>query len=538
MPSILSFVLAVALAVPALSAAVVPQSPAAPRRLSGPIAATSDIVDTAVAAKLETLVAAVRAAGLVDTLKGDGPFTRLRADGTRLRGTSGRDAAIAAAARKPRPTPRRARASCRCRERLNSYEVADIAEPQLARTAERRPPSGSPPTLAGFRFGDANVVRADIACTNGVVHVIDRVVVPKASRTEEGMKFAMKERAPTSLLDALRAVPDGRVLDVPLGRRRGRRRPGLGESLPRRELDGLRSDERGVQPTDGERTRRAVRPKNRDMLRKLLDWHAIPEIQAWSFDDDDKARGPTMISREKGVRSRRAAERHGVRLHAPPQPERQESFRARITAGDIEIGGSVVHVIDRVLVPPELENVVVASQSYREAEVKDMAAGAFACFRACWVLKDALAEAEALDDAAAVAVYSLGLRITEDVVPVIRNGVMVMPETGRSRREALRNRLKARIDELDRVWYAKFTRTARRPGASTRFLRSDPSATASSMEWRSSAQRAVAPPAIAPSTPTESKTPAVPPSLEDGAKILEKNPIPSSSRTRDCARPS
>src|SRR4051812_45849141 len=37
--------------------------------------AEKDIVDTAIAAKFKTLVAAVKAADLVDTLKGDGPFT-------------------------------------------------------------------------------------------------------------------------------------------------------------------------------------------------------------------------------------------------------------------------------------------------------------------------------------------------------------------------------------------------------------------------------------------------------------------------------
>src|SRR5512140_4002183 len=40
-----------------------------------PAASASDIVDTAVAGNFNTLVAAVKAAGLVDTLKGAGPFT-------------------------------------------------------------------------------------------------------------------------------------------------------------------------------------------------------------------------------------------------------------------------------------------------------------------------------------------------------------------------------------------------------------------------------------------------------------------------------
>jgi len=43
--------------------------------LGSTIASAADIVDTAVAAKSNTLVAAVKAAGLVDTLKGPGPFT-------------------------------------------------------------------------------------------------------------------------------------------------------------------------------------------------------------------------------------------------------------------------------------------------------------------------------------------------------------------------------------------------------------------------------------------------------------------------------
>ena len=43
--------------------------------LASTIASAADIVDTAVAGKFNTLVAAVKAAGLVDTLKGPGPFT-------------------------------------------------------------------------------------------------------------------------------------------------------------------------------------------------------------------------------------------------------------------------------------------------------------------------------------------------------------------------------------------------------------------------------------------------------------------------------
>lgn len=134
---------------------------------------THDIVDTAVEAEgFGTLVAAVKAGGLVETLKGDGPFTvfapsdeafaKLPADTlTSLLKPENKDQLVA----------------------ILTYHVvagkvmaADVA-PGMVDTvngakAEIAIVDGAP-TIAG-----AKIVKTDIDCTNGVIHVIDTVMLP------------------------------------------------------------------------------------------------------------------------------------------------------------------------------------------------------------------------------------------------------------------------------------------------------------------------------------------------------------------------
>ena len=525
MRSILSVVLAVALSASVATAAALTQSPNTGRRPQGPPIPTSDIVDTAVAANLETLVAAVRAAGLVDTLKGSGPFTVFAP--TELAFAELPEGTLQSLLLpENRDRLRDVLSHHVVPGRLLSYEIANITEPQLARTAK-----GDRESIAadsrGFRFGEAKVVRADIACANGVIHVIDRVVVPRVSRTDERMKLAMKERTPASLLDALREVPDGRFSTFLAAVAAA----GADQDWAKPSPDGnwtvfVPTNAAFDRLTTAERTA-LFAPANRASLRTLIDWHAIPEIQAWSFDDDDGDRGPTMISREKGRFVLDVLANGMVFVYTLRRSRNdEESFRAQVLVGDVEIGGCVVHVIDRVLVPPELENTTIASQSYRESEVKDLAAGAFAAFRACWVLKDTLAQADSLDDDAAIAVYELGLRITEDVVPVIRSGVLVMPETGRSRRESMRNRLKARIDELDRVWYAKFKKNSPKTGTLAALGPVGAVGAPSTDTVAIAPPTPVAPEAPSQPTPITPKAPKKPSSL-DWADVLEKAPDPA-----------
>lgn len=138
--------------------------------------ATSDIVDTAVAAgDFTTLVAAVQAAGLVDTLKGEGPFTVFAPT----------DAAFAALPEGTVDTllmPEN-------RDQLVSiltYHVvpgavmsSDLTEGMTAATVQ-----GGDVTFtldSGAKVNDANITAADIAASNGVIHVIDTVIMPPAN---------------------------------------------------------------------------------------------------------------------------------------------------------------------------------------------------------------------------------------------------------------------------------------------------------------------------------------------------------------------
>jgi uncharacterized surface protein with fasciclin (FAS1) repeats len=145
--------------------------------IAGPALAdghSKDIVDTAVGAgTFNTLVAAVTAAELVDTLKGEGPFTVFAPtdeafaalpEGTveMLLKPENKDQLVA----------------------ILTYHVVpgkvmstDLTDDMMAATVQ-----GGEITIDldnGVMVNDANVTAADIAASNGVIHVIDKVIMPK-----------------------------------------------------------------------------------------------------------------------------------------------------------------------------------------------------------------------------------------------------------------------------------------------------------------------------------------------------------------------
>jgi uncharacterized surface protein with fasciclin (FAS1) repeats len=138
---------------------------------SAKTAKTVDIVDTAVAAgSFNTLVTAVKAAGLVDTLKGPGPFTVFAPT----------DEAFA---KLPAGT---LDALLKDKEKLKAvltYHVvsgkvmaADVVKLSSAKTVQGG--TLAIDTRNGVKVGAANVVKTDIATSNGVIHVIDTVLIP------------------------------------------------------------------------------------------------------------------------------------------------------------------------------------------------------------------------------------------------------------------------------------------------------------------------------------------------------------------------
>jgi uncharacterized surface protein with fasciclin (FAS1) repeats len=136
-------------------------------------ASAADIVDTAVAnGSFKTLVAAVQAAGLVETLKGPGPFTVFAP-------TDEAFAALPAGTVDDLLKPEN-------KDKLTAiltYHVvpgrvmsADLTDGLKSKTVQ-----GSEVTFdldGGAKVNDAKVVTADVAADNGVIHVIDRVMLP------------------------------------------------------------------------------------------------------------------------------------------------------------------------------------------------------------------------------------------------------------------------------------------------------------------------------------------------------------------------
>ena len=140
-----------------------------------PQAAQPDIVDTAVSAgSFTTLVKAVQAAGLVETLKGDGPFTVFAPtdeafaklpEGTveNLLKPENRDQLVAILTYHVVP---------------GKVMAADVVKLEKAETV-----NGQSVTIkvvdGGVKIDNANVIATDVKATNGVIHVIDTVIMPK-----------------------------------------------------------------------------------------------------------------------------------------------------------------------------------------------------------------------------------------------------------------------------------------------------------------------------------------------------------------------
>ena len=135
-----------------------------------------DIIDTAVAAgTFKTLVTAVKAAGLVDTLKGKGPFTVFApSDAAFAKLPAGTVEGLV----KPENKAKLA-AILKLHVLGSKVLAADVAGKKL------NPASVNGEALHvdgthGVTVNGAKVVTPDVLCTNGVIHVIDTVLMPKA----------------------------------------------------------------------------------------------------------------------------------------------------------------------------------------------------------------------------------------------------------------------------------------------------------------------------------------------------------------------
>lgn len=134
--------------------------------------AQKDIVETAVAAgSFKTLATALGAAGLVETLKGKGPFTVFAPT----------DEAFA---KLPAGTIDKLLADKEQLKQILLYHVVagEVTAAQASKLTSAKTVQGSEITIhamgKGVMINNANVTKADIKATNGVIHVLDTVILP------------------------------------------------------------------------------------------------------------------------------------------------------------------------------------------------------------------------------------------------------------------------------------------------------------------------------------------------------------------------
>jgi uncharacterized surface protein with fasciclin (FAS1) repeats len=138
------------------------------------VAAKQDIVEIAAAADdFSTLVAAVKAAGLVDTLKGKGPFTVFAP-------TNAAFAALPAGTLDDLLKPEN---KAKLTAILTYHVVGAKVMAADVKAGEVATVQGSKATIkvedGTVTIDGAKVVKTDIVASNGVIHVIDKVILPK-----------------------------------------------------------------------------------------------------------------------------------------------------------------------------------------------------------------------------------------------------------------------------------------------------------------------------------------------------------------------
>jgi uncharacterized surface protein with fasciclin (FAS1) repeats len=288
------------------------RAPGAPTKAAG----EADIVDTAVAAgSFKTLAAALQAAGLVDTLKGKGPFTVFAP-------TDEAFAKLPAGTVETLLKPENKEALVAI---LKYHVVAgNVKAGQVVKLKEATTVNGQRVKIDAsggnvMLDGKAKVTKTDIACSNGTIHVIDSVILPvqkdliqvageagtfstlAAAIKAAGLEQALKGKGPFTVFaptdEAFRKLPPGTVEDL-------------------------------------------LKPENREKLASILKFHVIPaSVYA------DQVVGLRESPKTLDGQSFEIVVKDGkVRIG-------NSSGMANVTATDVQASNGVIHVIDSVIMP-------------------------------------------------------------------------------------------------------------------------------------------------------------------------------------------
>ena len=282
-----------------------------------------DIVDTAVAAgTFTTLAAALEAAGLVETLKGEGPFTVFAPTDEAF---AKLDKALLDDLLKPENKDTLVA--------ILTYHVvpgkvtaADVVNLTSAETVQ-----GEEITIKvdgnTVMVNDAKVTQTDIPARNGVIHVIDTVILPPS--------VAEKLAAPAQdIVEVAVAAGNFKTLASAL------QAAGLVETLKGEgPFTVFAPTDEAFAKLDKKLLDDLLKPANKDRLVAILTYHVVPgKVTAADVVKLNKAK--TVQGEEITIK----VEGNTVRVND-----------AKVTQTDIAARNGVIHVIDTVILPPSLK---------------------------------------------------------------------------------------------------------------------------------------------------------------------------------------
>ncbi len=308
-------------AIAAASLAVTPYATAGPECSSSKAAGSpesmtiahstkADIVETALAAgSFKTLAAALTAADLVDTLQGEGPFTVFAPT----------DEAFA---KLPKGTVESLLKPENRDQLINilTYHVVagDLDSREVLKSASLNMLNGQRAEVDAKKgaLGSAEIIKADIDCSNGVIHVINEVILPNADTILETAASAGSFTTLAAAIEAAGLVDalsgDGPfTVFAPTDDAFAKLPAGTVESL--------------------------LKPENIETLRSILLYHVV-EGRVYS-DDAVKVKNAKTL---QGTKLKITKNKKGVMIN-----------NATVQSADIDTANGVIHVIDTVIIPSE-----------------------------------------------------------------------------------------------------------------------------------------------------------------------------------------
>jgi uncharacterized surface protein with fasciclin (FAS1) repeats len=272
-----------------------------------------DIIDTAAKAdSFKTLAAAIKAAGLVDTLKGKGPFTVFApTDEAFAKLPAGTVESLLKPENKDKLV-----AILTYHVVTGNVKAADVVKLRSAKTVQG---SDAMITVADGKVmvNDANVVKTDIVCGNGVIHVIDTVLLPK-----EG---------PMDIVDTAVAAGSFKTLAAAI------KAAGLVETLKGKgPFTVFAPTDEAFAKLPAGTVESLLKPENKDKLVAILTYHVVAgNVKA--ADVMKLKSAETVLGQSVAIDAT-----DGVKIN-----------NANVVEADIDCGNGVIHVIDTVLLPRE-----------------------------------------------------------------------------------------------------------------------------------------------------------------------------------------